>query len=84
MIEPHLQSADCWYSIAPYYQHLDKETVYKCLKYTLGTTVLANMYIELVWEAYQRYLPRGESSELTAIPMLYLCDELERKFGSIL
>jgi len=84
MIEPQLQSADCWYSIMPYYQHLDKESVYKCLKYVLGTVVLANMYIEPVWDAYRQYLPRGESSELTAIPILHLCDELEHKFGSVL
>ena len=84
MIEPHLQSADCWYSIMPYYRHLDKETIHNCLKYVLGTTDLANMHIELVWEAYQRYIPRGETSSLSAIPILYLCDELERKFGAIL
>lgn len=84
MIEPQLQSADCWYSIMPYYQHLDKESVHKCLKYVLGTIVLANMYIDRIWEVYQRYIPRGESSDPTAIPILHLCDELERKFGSVL
>jgi hypothetical protein len=84
MIEPHLQSADCWYSITPYYQQLDKQSVYECLKYILCTNVIADMYLERVWEAYQHYMPHGESSELTAIPILYLCDALERKFGSIL
>jgi hypothetical protein len=42
------------------------------------------MYIDRVWEVYQRYILRGESSELTAIPILHLCDELEHKFGSVL
>lgn len=83
-IEPHLQNPDCWYGITPYYRHLDKDTVYKCLKYTLGTIVLANMYIERVWEAYQKYIPREESSLHDALPMLHLCDELERKFGPVL
>ncbi len=84
MIEPHLQSADCWYSITPYYKHLDKQDVHKCLKFILFTNVLADMYIDQLWEAYQRYVPRGETSDPTTIPILYLCDMLERKFGSIL
>ena len=80
----HLQSADCWYSIMPYYKHLSKQDVYNCLKFVLFTTVLADMYIERVWDAYQRYIPHGETSELTAIPILHLCDTLERKFCPVL
>lgn len=83
-IPPQLQSANCWYSIMPYYRHLTKQDIYDCLKFVLFTSVLADMYIERVWEAYQRYIPRGETSELTAIPILYLCDTLERKFGTVL
>ena len=84
MIAPELQSTDCWYGITPYYLHLDKDSIYKCLHFIFGTVVLANMYIERVWAAYQRYIPRGESSARDVITILHLCDELERKFGSVL
>ena len=84
MIAPELQSTDCLYGITPYYLHLDKDSVYKCLKYILGTVVLANIYIERVWAAYQNYIPCQESSSHDVLPMLYLCDELERKFGPVL
>jgi hypothetical protein len=83
-IAPHLQTTDCWYSIAPYYKNLSKQDVYNCLKFVLFTNILADMYIESVWEVYQRYIPRGETSEPTAMPMLHLCDTIEQKFGSVL
>ena len=82
-IKPQLQSTDCWYSITPYYKHLSKQDVYNCLKFVLFTAVLADMYIERVWDAYQNYIPRGQTSEPTAMPMLHLCDTLERKFGPV-
>lgn len=83
-IPPHLQSEDCWYSIMPYHKHINKEDIYKCLKFIFFTSLLADTYIERVWGAYQGYMPRGETSAATAIPILHLCDTLERKFGPIL